>query len=336
LSSRGRRAFPCYHIPRTMLHFLPAPLLGIFSILLYLVNAAFWCSLIYIVSLARIVVPIPAWRRFCWWLSWRMAEGWVVGDNGVIWLTQKIDWDIGPLPATDPAGTYLVIANHQSWVDILILFRLFHRRIPFLRFFLKRQLLWVPFIGIGCWFLGFPFMARYSKQRLLERPELAGRDRQLARRVAQRFRDQPYALLNFLEGTRFTAEKHRDQASPYRHLLLPKAGGTAIALSALRGRLTGLLDVTLVYPGGAVGFWGFLCGRLRRAVVRVRELPVPADLPAGDYENDPEFRQRFQEWVRQIWEEKDAELERLLAGYQPLQHPQEDASAVSTLAKIPA
>lgn len=297
-----------------MLHFLPAPLLGILSILLFTLNSAFWCTLIYLVSLARIVVPIPAWRRFCWWLSWRVAEGWVWGNNAIIALTQKIEWDLGPLPATDPRGTYLVIANHQSWVDILVLFRLFHRRLPFLRFFLKRQLLGAPFIGIGCWLLGFPFMARYSKEQLRRRPELAGRDRQTARRTAWRFRDQPYALLNFLEGTRFTPAKHAGQASPYRHLLLPKAGGIAIALSALEGRLSGLLDATLVYPQGAEGFWGFLSGRLGKVVVRVRERPVPADLLGGDYENDPAFRERFQEWVRRVWEEKDGEIERLLGG----------------------
>lgn len=312
-----------------MLHFLPAPLLGIVSILLFFVNSAFWCSLVYVVSLARILVPIPAWQRFCWWLSWRVAEGWVWGNNTVIRLTQKIEWDVGPLPATDPTGTYLVVANHQSWVDILVLFRLFHRRLPFLRFFLKRQLLWAPFIGIGCWFLGFPFMARYSKQQLRERPELAGRDRQTARQTAWRFRDQPYALLNFLEGTRFTAAKHAEQASPYRHLLLPKAGGLAIALSALEGRLSGLLDATLVYPDGACGFWGFLSGRLRKVGVRVRELPVSADLAAGDYENDPAFRRRFQEWVRQLWEEKDAEIDLLQGEPQPAARPRSTRASTS-------
>jgi 1-acyl-sn-glycerol-3-phosphate acyltransferase len=295
-----------------MLHFLPAPLLGALSALLCLANAAFWCTLIYLVSLARLAVPLPAWQRLCWRIAWAFARGWVVGNNAGFWLTQRIEWDVAGIPSDlDPEGTYVVIANHLSWVDIFLLFRLFHCRLPFLRFFLKRQLLWAPFIGLGCWFLGFPFMARYSKEKIAARPELAGRDRDTARRVAYRFRDQPYALLNFLEGTRFTRAKQAASRSPYRHLLPPKAGGLAIALEALGDRLDALLEVTLIYPNGVVGFWGFLCGRLSRVVVRVREVPVPAEFLTGDYENDPEFRARFQEWVRRLWEEKDAELDRL-------------------------
>ncbi len=57
-------------------------------------------------------------------------------------------------------GWYLVSSNHQSWVDILVLQRIFHGRIPFLKFFLKQELIWVPVIGLAWWALDFPFMKR--------------------------------------------------------------------------------------------------------------------------------------------------------------------------------
>ena len=38
--------------------------------------------------------------------------------------------------ALDGRRSYLLVSNHQSWADILILFNSFHGRVPFLRFFL--------------------------------------------------------------------------------------------------------------------------------------------------------------------------------------------------------
>ncbi|MNE98545.1 hypothetical protein D3C80_1970660 [compost metagenome] len=43
--------------------------------------------------------------------------------------------------------------------------------------------------------------------------------------------------------------------------------------------------------------------------IQVRELD-PA-LWAGDYENDPEFRQTVQAWVNQLWSAKDQRIEQL-------------------------
>jgi len=47
--------------------------------------------------------------------------------------------------------------------------------------------------------------------------------------------------------------------------------------------------------------------------VHVDLLPVPQELMAGDYENDAEYRKRFQTWINSIWSRKDARLERMLA-----------------------
>ena len=63
-------------------------------------------------------------------------------------------------------GHYLVLANHQSWVDIPVLQRVFNRRIPLLRFFLKRQLFWVPVLGLAWWALDFPFMRRSTRAEI--------------------------------------------------------------------------------------------------------------------------------------------------------------------------
>ncbi|MCE6984794.1 acyltransferase, partial [Pseudomonas frederiksbergensis] len=78
-----------------------------------------------------------------------------------------------------------------------------------------------------------------------------------------KFRGKPTAIFNFAEGTRFTQAKHRQQQSPFKHLLKPKAGGVAFVLAALGEQLDALLDVTIVYPGDkAPGFWDLLSGNL--------------------------------------------------------------------------
>jgi 1-acyl-sn-glycerol-3-phosphate acyltransferase len=55
---------------------------------------------------------------------------------------------------------YMLIANHQSWPDILVLVRAFNARIPGVKFFFKRSLLWVPVLGLALWGLDFPSMRR--------------------------------------------------------------------------------------------------------------------------------------------------------------------------------
>src|SRR5690606_31904997 len=133
------------------------------------------------------------------------------------------------------------------------------------------------------------------------------------RRACEKFALVPTSVMNFAEGTRYTAAKHAAQGSPYRHLLKPKAGALALALEAMGEQFQALLAVTIVYPCGAPSFWQFLCGETPRVIVRLRQLPIPADLCTGDYAGDAAHRERFQAWLTAMWEHKDAEIDTLLA-----------------------
>jgi len=224
----------------------------------------------------------------------------------------KIEWDVRVDADLSPQGQYLVCANHQSWNDIFVLMQTFGARAPFFKFFIKQELIWVPVLGLCWWGLDYPFMKRYTPEQVAKDPSLKGKDLETTRKACERYRNQPVLILNFLEGTRFTRTKHDRQQSPYRHLLKPKSGGFAFTLSALGERLSSLLDVTIVYPDGAQGFWDFMAGRVRRVVVEVRQLRIPSDLFAGNYEGDPVFRQRFQEWIAVLWQDKDRRIAELL------------------------
>ena len=206
---------------------------------------------------------------------------------------------------------YLVTCNHQSWADILVLQRISNRRIPFLKFFLKQELIKVPLLGLAWWALDFPFMKRYTKAELEKTPSLKGKDLETTRKACEKFAYFPTSVMNFFEGTRFDAQKHAKQGSPYKHLLKPKAGGAAFTLNAMSGHLRNLLDVTIIYPPGTPrSLMAFLGGAMDEVEIVVQQRVIPAWASEGNYEDDAEFRARFQQWIGELWADKDALLDK--------------------------
>ena len=297
-----------------MLGFLPPVVRGLLALLLLVLNTLFWCTLLFALALVKLVLPLDAVRVRIDPLLNAVATHWIACNSGWMRLTQRTRWDVDGVDGLHYEGWYLVNANHQSWVDIFVLQHLLNRRIPLLKFFLKQQLIYVPVIGLAWWALDFPFMRRHSKASLRKHPGLRAQDRETTRRACEKFVLVPTSVMNFAEGTRFTRDKHRAQASPYRHLLKPKAGALALALNAMGAQFRSLLDVTIVYPDGAPTFWQFLCGRVRTVVVRVRQLPIPAEFCAGDYEGDAAFRGGFHRWLAQLWDDKDRQIDALVTG----------------------
>ena len=295
-----------------MLNLLPAPLIGFIASMLLGLNALFWVPILLLFAVVKLVLPFKAVRLLIDPILVAIAEAWISCNSGWMALTQRTAWDVDGIAGLDPHNWYLVNSNHQTWADNFVLQHLFNRRIPLLKFFIKQQLKWVPVMGLAWWALDFPFMRRHSEEYLKRHPEMRGKDQAATRRACEKFALIPTSVMNFLEGTRFTPVKHQRQQSPYRHLLKPKAGGIALALNAMGERFQAILDVTIVYPNGAPNFWDFLCGRLQRVIVRVQILPVPAQLMNSDYANDAAIREGFQRWVQQLWQDKDAQIARLL------------------------
>ena len=300
--------------PDPMIPTLRNTLLGSLSCLLLALNTLLWCSLLFLLALPKWLLRHHRARRHIDPLLNHLATRWVTWNSRWIGLIQSSPWDLQGAETLRHAGWYLVNCNHQSWVDIFVLQRVLNGRIPLLKFFLKQQLIHVPVIGLAWWALDFPFMKRHSMAALRARPELRQQDRETTRRACEKFRLVPTSVMNFAEGTRITPEKHRATASPYRHLLKPKAGAMAMALNAMGSQFQSLIDVTIVYPDGVPSFWTFASGRAGRIVVRVRELPIPAEFCTSDYTADPAFRARFHRWLAGVWAAKDAQIDALLAG----------------------
>ena len=228
-----------------------------------------------------------------------LADTWNrLNAAGLQWASST-RWQVHRPPDLSQHAWYLVVCNHQSWVDILVLQRCLQGRAPFLKFFIKRELIWVPLVGLVWWALDFPFLRRKGGAS-------GAQDLATARAACARFRALPTSVMSFVEGTRFTPAKHEAQGSPYRHLLKPKAGGMMTTLDVLGDRLDAVLDVTIFYPGRVPSFVDVLCGRVPEVRVHIDRQPVPA---TGD--GQPLAVTGVQAWLAELWQAKDARFKQL-------------------------
>ncbi|WP_180162757.1 acyltransferase [Acinetobacter sp. YH12069] len=244
--------------------------------------------------------------------SWLTVNNWLIDH-----VLPNTEWDITIDEGLDLnlQGRYLMTCNHQSWVDTTVNQYFGLTRMPLTRFFTKWELIFIPFVGQAFKILGFPMMKRHSKEQIAKNPELKYRDMEEARKSCEQLLSQPFTLLNYLEGTRFTPEKHAQQQSPYQNLLKPKAGGLALALNILGDQVDALVDMTIVYPNGAPGYGEFWLGEVPRIAVDLRKIEIPTWMHGGNYEDDAEFREKFQHWVDELWTEKDQLITRMKAKY---------------------
>lgn len=291
-----------------MLTFLPYPLVGVITAVLLLINIIFCASMIVLLGLIKFLIPFRQGRHVIETVQYSFVEFWVTVNNMILRVTSKIEWEIHGEGELNANKWYFIFSNHQTWVDILVLQKIFNRKIPMLKFFLKQELLWsLPVGGLACWMLDFPFMKRYTKAKLKRNPALRNKDIETTKIACGKFKKRPTSVINFLEGTRFTKQKQQERSSPYKNLLRPKAGGLAFVVNELKDYITEVIDVTIIYDISDPSFWNLLCGRIKRIVVFYQVIPLKQE-HYGDYYSDTRFRKEFQSWVNDRWHAKDSFL----------------------------
>ena len=264
-------------------------------------------------ALIKFAVPIPGFRRVMSRWIMGIGEFWIDINSYIFAAVNDTRWEIQGVNDLQSDSWYLVMSNHQTWVDIVALQTALNRRVPFLKFFIKQELIWFPFLGIAWWAMDMPFMKRYSKSYLAKHPEKKGMDLEITRQACQKFRDTPTSIINFIEGTRFSEAKKVRRDSPYTYLLPPRAGGIALALSSMGGMFDAILDVTMIYPGEPPNFWNLFCGEFEHVVIHVEQKPVEDWMISGDYSNDREYRRQFHQWLTSLWQDKDEHIVRVKA-----------------------
>ncbi len=296
-----------------MLYFLPWPIKGILSLLLYVINTVLLTIPLIILSAFKFLIPVHSVVVFLDRLLIGIATTWIEINSLNTKLFCKIEWEVTGLEKLKQKEWYLVISNHQSWVDIVALQTVLNRKIPMLKFFLKKELIWVPFLGLAWWALDFPFMKRYSKAELQKKPHLKGKDLESTKKACEKFKHTPVSIINFVEGTRFTPDKKKKQDNAFTHLLTPKAGGIAFVLGAMGDHINKIIDITIVYPGQIPSFFTFIAGQVDKITIRMEVIDVKDELK-GDYFNNPDDRALFFAWLNDLWEKKDQTISEIKKG----------------------
>jgi 1-acyl-sn-glycerol-3-phosphate acyltransferase len=210
-----------------------------------------------------------------------------------------------------PGSFYLIIANHQTWADILIIQHLLNFKAPVLKFLTKRELIFLPIVGWICWAYDFPFLQRQSINHVNNLNQKRRSDVQSLSSALHKFMRSSASIMNFVEGTRFSMNKSKRQNSPYTHLLKPKAGGLLAILKTFGSKLDAIIDVTIVYGSPEPHFWDFLCGRCKTIKVKAKTI-TPHDTFGNDFHSDSSFDfETITRWINDIWKNKDTEIEHM-------------------------
>lgn len=258
--------------------------------------------------------PVRSWQAFCTRQVDKIAQLWNGVNNVYLKRFKNVTWNITGLESITPQKWHLVIANHQSWLDIVVLQRLLNRKIPVLKFFIKDKLKWIPLLGFAWWAMGCPYMKRYSKQYLAKHPEKRGKDLEATVKALSLFKHTPASIMNFVEGTRFTVKKSLAQNTPFKHLLNPKAGGIGFVISSMGSQLKSLIDVTIVYDTPRNSLWDFLCQRIHRIQIHVREITIPVQFQSPLLVTSEQLQQQLREWLNEQWKTKDKLISTMIQG----------------------
>ncbi len=269
----------------------------------------------FVISLLKLY-PSSSWRIFCTNVLQAISTFWIDINNLYIRATQPARLIISGTDAVHPNNWYLIVANHQSWLDIVILQYVFNHsvRIPLLKFFIKSQLIWVPVLGFCWWAMGYPFMKRYSKEYLAKNPHKHGQDLKSTLKAVDQFKKLPASIVSFIEGTRFTPPKNQQQEAPYQFLLKPKAGGISFVIGAMHEEIDSLLDVSIIYPDGHNSIWDFVCHRIDAIQIHIRRLPIPTEFRNPSLLENEHVQSAFRTWLNEQWLQKDQLISGIKAG----------------------
>ncbi|KAM6498286.1 Acyltransferase domain containing protein [Amanita muscaria] len=247
---------------------------------------------------------------------------------------------------------FILTANHQVYADWWYMWCLtyyfrpqgVHRHVYIT---LKKSLKWLPMIGWGMQLFGFIFLARsWASDKLTLAARLAERGQ-----VAER-EDSPLCFIIYPEGTlvskltRPISKKFADKMGipDMTNTLLPRSLGLQYSLRSLAPRIPDLrlLDVTIMYPGIPALHYGQDYYTLRSIFfdgvpppvihMHLRLFNVATDVPLGDLsttqkattpngsadehavEVDIPLTEKviFDNWLRELWQEKDEFISRYL------------------------
>ena len=285
-------------------------LVGLITFLLILVELIIGFGTLAIINIPRAVIPLKSFKLFLAKISNKIGDLTVYGLKLIMLLMHGNNIQVINNEKYDMNKWYMAMSNHQSWADIFVLLTVANKKIPLLKFFMKKELWWIPFVFLANKTLNMPFVNRHSKKAIEKNPSLRTKDYENTLKSCKRFLRAPSTIFSYAEGTRFTSEKHKAQNSKYKNLLQPKIGGMATALSAMPVIDT-LINFSVVYKSKKRSAWSFLNGEMKDVKVFIKSYKIPENLKNRNYGSDHLYREEFKEWIEEIWDEKDRKIDEL-------------------------
>ena len=289
---------------------IASSLIGLVTFVLILVELIIGFGTLAIINIPRGIIPLKSFKIFLAKISNIIGDITVYGLKLIMLLMHGKNITVINDQDFDENEWYMAMSNHQSWADIFILLTVANYKLPLLKFFMKKELWWIPFVFLANKTLNMPFVNRHTKKEIEKNPSLRTLDYENTLKSCKRFLRTPSTIFSYAEGTRFTNDKHIQQGSKYKNLLEPKIGGMATALSAMPNINT-LVDYTLVYKSKKRDAWSFAKGDMKQAKVLVSKYKIPENLKNKNYLNDKSYRDEFKDWIEGIWAEKDKKIEEL-------------------------
>ena len=285
-------------------------LVGLITFLLILVELIIGFGTLAIINIPRAVIPLKSFKLFLAKISNKIGDLTVYGLKLIMLLMHGNNIQVINNEKYDMNKWYMAMSNHQSWADIFVLLTVANKKIPLLKFFMKKELWWIPFVFLANKTLNMPFVNRHSKKAIEKNPSLRTKDYENTLKSCKRFLRAPSTIFSYAEGTRFTSEKHKAQNSKYKNLLQPKIGGMATALSAMP-EIDTLINFSVVYKSKKRSAWSFLNGEMKDVKVFIKSFKIPENLKNRNYGSDHLYRDEFKEWIEEIWDEKDKKIDDL-------------------------
>lgn len=276
-------------------------IIGIVSIIYIIFILSLGVLLLSIISIPRIV-PIEAIRKITTATSNQIGNALVWFLKVTLGFIHRPKWQIEYPENISMKKWYLGMSNHSSWADIFILLFVSNYKIPLLKFFIKKELRWIPIIYLIHKTIDMPFLNRHSPTKIQNNPALRTHDFENAKIAAQKFTRYPTTAFSFAEGTRFTNEKRALHSSLFENLLKPKIGALVTALSGMP-MVEELIDFTIIYKTSKRSAWDFACGEMKDVKIIVKCYEIPKSILSIDNDSAV-FRTEFRKFIDRIWREK--------------------------------
>ena len=284
---------------------------GILPLAYITINLTIWILPLLLLAVIKLIVPLQPIKQAVYRLMIGFYFVAVKIDLVLFQWILNIRFEVDSLDDLQADKNYLIVSNHRSWADILVYQTILIDQTPIIKFIVKKELIFLPLVGLICWAYEYPLVHRNSIKDGSTRNNNLKTDQKILKDKLLDIGRNPTAIINFAEGSRYSQERGDRYSSPHANLLKSRTGGLFFILKTFGQQFDYLLDFTILYDCTEPIFFKFLSGKCRRVKVRVNKFPMSDLLQSlSDSSNTLSF-EKVDEWLKILWSGKDKIIDRM-------------------------